>query len=77
MKPIFIAKLTATKAEVLEAIPLNKECNGKIMVKILDTGFIYYEKVENITSTRDRAIEILQNLNTNLRNQIQELWNKK
>lgn len=77
MKPIFIAKLTEDKAEVLEALPLNKESDGKIMVKILDTGFIYYEKVENIASTRDRALGILQNKIEILTNQIKELWIRK
>ena len=77
MKPMFIAKLTEDKAEVLEAIPLNKEYDGKTMVKVLKTGFIYYEKITNIASTRENALEILQCRVSNLTNQIKELWNKK
>ena len=77
MKPMFVAKLTEDKAEVLEVIPLNKEHNGKTMVKVLKTGFIYYEKIENIASTRENALEILQSRVSNLTNQIKELWSRK
>jgi hypothetical protein len=76
MKTIYIAKLTEDDAQVLEAVPLNEEHNRKRMVKILKTGFIYYEKTVNIGTTRAEAIQILQNRNNNLTRRIKELWSE-
>lgn len=78
MKTIYIARLTEDDAQVLEAVPLNEEHNRKrfVIVKILKTGYIYYEKTVNIANTRAEAIQILQNRNNNLARQIKELWNK-
>lgn len=59
MNKIFIVKLTQDNAEILEATPLNKEYNGRVMVKILKTGFIYYERTDNIGTTREDAEKIL------------------
>ena len=77
MNKIFIASLNQDEAKVLEAIPLAKEWSGKRLVKIIDTNFIYYERIENIAATKEQAIEILKNKNINLTNQIKELWNKR
>ena len=61
MKPVFIVKITEDDAKVYEAIPMTKEYNGRIMVKVIGTDFTYYEKIENIAPTKDRAMEILFN----------------
>ena len=59
MKTIFIAQLNQDEVKILEAIPLSKEWSGKRLVKIIDTGFIYYERGENIGNTKEEAEIIL------------------
>ena len=76
MNKIYIAKLNEEKAEVLEGKIMAAPYNGKQMVKIFDTGLVYYEKIENIANTKLEAITILRNRLNNLSNQVKELWNK-
>ena len=59
MNKLFIVKLTQDNAEIIEAIPLNKEYNGLMMVKILKTGFIYYERIDNIGMTKEDAEKVM------------------
>jgi len=77
MKTIFIAKLNEDEAKVVEAVSLNDSHVGRRMVRNIEDGLIYYEKVANIAETKEGAIEILKNRTSNLVNQVKELWNSK
>ena len=70
MNKIFVAKLNEDKVEVLEGITMAAPYNGLQMIKVFDTGLVYYEKIVNIANTKLEAIEILRNRLGNLTNQV-------
>ena len=73
----FVARMDAEKLEIKEAAVLSAAYNGVQLIKILETNYIYYEKVANLADTRDGAIEILQNKLANLQRQLNNVWNQK
>lgn len=77
MNKKFVARMDAEKLEIKEAEVLNAAYNGVQLIKILETDYIYYEKVINLADTRDGAIEILQNKLANLQRQLNNIWNQK
>ena len=77
MKTIFIAKLNEDEAKIVEAVSLNDSHAGRRMVRSIEDGLIYYEKVANIANTRDGAIEILRNRLANLQRQLNNIWKRK
>lgn len=76
MNKKFVARMDAEKLEIKEAEVLSAAYNGVQLIKILETNYIYYEKVANLADTRDGAIEILQNKLANLQRQLNNIWNQ-
>lgn len=77
MNKKFVARMDAENLEIKEAEVLSAAYNGVQLIKILETNYIYYEKVANLADTRDGAIEILQNKLANLQRQLNNVWNSK
>ena len=77
MNKKFVARMDAEKLEIKEAKILSAAYNGVQLIQILETNYIYYEKVANLADTKDGAIEILQNKVANLQRQLNNVWNSK
>ena len=73
MRKIWIAKLTETCVDVLEAFTMNEPFNGRVMVKICSTNQIYYENLNNIANSKVEAIAILSNKLKSLNEQLERI----